>query len=250
MKHLAYIDEYFKSNGPAANSREFEQKLLSDTSFAEEVAFYLTTQKLLQEEVRAEKIAGFRKLYQQQAAALSAAPSPSPLRAVRSINRVWRYVAAAAVVVGLVFTVMLLAPASKQQMADRYIKQELQDLDVSMSGAIDSVQKMRDLYNQGKLNESLAMSEAIISHNAGHLKALEYAGVINLRLEQYDKALAWFKQLSAQKAYSNKGTFYQALTLMKRNAPGDLLQARSLLNEVVEKDLDGKPFAEQWLKKW
>jgi tetratricopeptide (TPR) repeat protein len=244
MKHLAYIDEYFKSTEPAVDSREFEQKLLDDTSFAEEVAFYLTTQRLLQEKARNEKIERFRKLYDQQPV------SSSPLRVVRPVNRIWRYVAAAAVIVGLIFTINLLLPVSKQQMADRYIRQELLDLDVSMNGAIDSVQEMRDLYNQGKLSESLAISEAIINNNRGNLKALEYAGVINLRLQKYDEALRWFKQLSEQKAYSNKGVFYQAVTLMKRNQPGDLPLAKSLLDEVVKNDLDGKAFAEKWLEKW
>ncbi|MBO9561551.1 MAG: hypothetical protein J7621_02210 [Niastella sp.] len=244
MKHLAYIDDYFKSTEPAADSREFEQKLLDDTSFAEEVAFYLTTQRLLQEKARNEKIERFRELYEQQTV------SSSPLRVVRPINRIWRYVAAAAVIVGLIFTINLLLPVSKQQMADRYIQQELVDLDVSMNSTIDSVQAMRDLYNQGKLSESLAMSEAIINNNGGNLKALEYAGVINLRLQKYDEALRWFKQLSEQKAFSNKGVFYQAVTLMKRNQPGDLSLARTLLDEVVKKDLDGKAFAEKWLEKW
>jgi predicted Zn-dependent protease len=172
------------------------------------------------------------------------------MRVVRPINRIWRYVAAAAVIVGLIFTINLLLPVSKQQMADRYIQQELLDLDVSMNSTIDSVQAMRDLYNQGKLSESLAMSEAIINNNGGNLKALEYAGVINLRLQKYDEALRWFKKLSEQKAYSNKGVFYQAVTLMKRNQPGDLPLARTLLDEVVKNDLDGKAFAEKWLEKW
>jgi predicted Zn-dependent protease len=244
MKHLAYIDDYFKSTEPAVDSGEFEQKLLDDTSFAEEVAFYLTTQRLLQEKARNEKIERFKELYEQQPV------SSSPLRVVRPINRIWRYVAAAAVLVGLIFTINLLLPVSKQQMADRYIQQELLDLDVSMNSTIDSVQAMRDLYNQGKLSESLAMSEAIINNNGGNLKALEYAGVINLRLQKYDEALRWFKQLSEQKAYSNKGVFYQAVTLMKRNQPGDLPLAKTLLDEVVKKDLDGKAFAEKWLEKW
>lgn len=244
MKHLAYIDDYFKNTEPAVDSREFEQKLLDDTSFAEEVAFYLTTQRLLQEKARKEKIERFRKLYDQQPV------SSSRLRVVRPVNRIWRYVAAAAVIVGLIFTINVLLPVSKQQMADRYIRQELLDLDVSMNSTIDSVQAMRDLYNQGKLDESLAMSEAIINNDGGNLKALEYAGVINLRLQKYDEALRWFKQLSEQKAYSNKGVFYQAVTLMKRNQPGDLSLAKSLLDEVVKKDLDGKAFAEKWLEKW
>ena len=241
MKHLAYIDDYFKGADSASNSRQFEQRLLDDPSFAEEVAFYLTTQRLLQEKARAEKVERFRKLYEQQ---------PAPLRAVKSPRRMWYYIAAAAAIVGLIFTITLMTPPTKQQMADRYIRQELKDLGVSMSSTVDSVQRMRDLYNEGRLKESLSLSEAIISHNAGNLKALEYAGVINLRLQQYDKALAWFRQLAARKAEANKGVFYQALTLIKRNQPGDLTLAKSLLDRVVKEDLDGREFAEKWLEKW
>ena len=243
MKHLAYIDDYFKGSDPAVNNQQFEQRLLDDPSFAEEVAFYLTTHRLLQEEARAEKMERFRKLYQQQPAA--------PMRAVKPATRyIWRAVAAAAVIIGLIFTINLLTPVSKQQLADRYIQRELLDLDVSMSSTVDSLQKMRELYSQGNLSASLTISEAIISHDAANLQALEYAGVINLRLEQYDKALAWFRQLAAKKAQVNKGVFYQAVTLMKRNQPEDLPLAKSLLDEVVQKDLYGKDLAEKWLQKW
>jgi tetratricopeptide (TPR) repeat protein len=241
MKHLAYIDDYFKGTDTASHNRQFEQRLLDDPSFAEEVAFYLTTQRLLQEEARMEKIERFRKLYQQ---------GPAPLRVVRSPYRIWRYVAAAAVIVGILFTINLLTPPSKQQMADSYIRQELNDLDVSMSGMVDSVELMRTLYNKGKFADALTVSEAIISHDAGNQKALEYAGVTNLRLQQYDKALAWFKQLAASKAYSNKGHFYQALTLIKRNQAGDLALAKTLLEQVVKEDLEGREIAKQWLEKW
>ncbi|AXY73472.1 hypothetical protein D3H65_05550 [Paraflavitalea soli] len=241
MKHLAYIDDYFKGTDTGSHNRQFEQRLLDDPAFAEEVAFYLTTQRLLQEEARAEKVERFRKLYQQR---------PAPLQVVKSPRRLWQYVAAAAVIAGLIFSIYLLVPPSKQQMADSYIRQELKDLGVSMSGTIDSVDLMRTLYNKGKFADALTISEAIISHDATNQKALEYAGVTNLRLQQYDKALSWFKQLSANKAYSNKGTFYQALTLIKRNQAGDLTQAKSLLEQVVKEDLEGREIAKQWLEKW
>lgn len=240
MKHLSHIDDYFKG-ADTASHKQFEQRLLDDPSFAEEVAFYLATQHLLQQQARQEKIERFRKLYKER---------PVQLKAVKSPRRIWYYVAAAAVIVGLIFTTNLLTPPSKQEMAENYIQQELKDLGVSMSGTVDSVELMRSLYNKGQYAEALAISEAIISHDAGNQKALEYAGVTNLRLQQYDKALNWFKQLASYKGFSNKGTFYQALTLIKRNNPGDLPLAKSLLQEVVDKDLEGREIARKWLEKW
>ncbi|NII26965.1 hypothetical protein HB364_17880 [Pseudoflavitalea sp. X16] len=243
MKHLEYIDDYFKGADSASQSRQFEQKLLDDPIFAEEVAFYLTTQGLLQQEARAEKIAHFRKLYQQQ--------RTTPLRVVKPQYRIWRYVAAAAVIIGLIFTVTFLLPISKQQLADRYIRQELSSMGVSMSATVDSIEMIRDLYNKGKFSDALSLSEAVISHNAGNRQALEFAGISNLRLQQYDKALNWFKQLASyKKDYTNRGIFYQALTLIKRNQPGDLPLAKTLLQQVVDEDLAEKATAEKWLKNW
>jgi tetratricopeptide (TPR) repeat protein len=243
MKHLEYIDDYFKGTDQASQNRQFEQRLLDDPSFAEEVAFYLTTQRLLQEEARVEKIERFRKLYEQQ-------PASTPLKVVKSPRRLWYYVAAAAVIIGLIFTINVLVPPTKQQMADRYISQQLNDLGASMSGLEDSVERIRSLYNKGRFAEALTLSEAIISYDASNQKVLEYAGVTNLRLQQYDKALAWFKQLASYKGVSNKGIFYQALTLIKRNKPGDLTQAKSLLEQVDQYDLEGREFAREWLSKW
>ncbi|WP_315823216.1 hypothetical protein [Paraflavitalea speifideaquila] len=39
MKHLEYIDDYFKGTDQASRNRQFEQRLQDDPSFAEEVAF-------------------------------------------------------------------------------------------------------------------------------------------------------------------------------------------------------------------
>jgi tetratricopeptide (TPR) repeat protein len=241
MKYLEYIDDYFKG-GETSSSSRFEQRLLDEPAFAEEVVFYLTTQKLLQQEARAEKTSRFRELYRQQAA---------PLPVIRPVRSLWRYVAVAAVVAGLVFAIsVLFIPPSKEQMADSYIRQELNMLGAHMSGNIDSVEMVRQLYNKGKFTEALALSEDMVSHRADNQFALEFAGVSNLQLKQYDKALAWFKQLASYKAHVNKGVFYQALTLMKRNQPGDLPLARTLLEQVERERLYGHEFAREWLAKW
>jgi hypothetical protein len=71
-----------------------------------------------------------------------------------------------------------------------------------------------------------------------------------LRLGEYDKAISYFSQLGAYKLYRNPGKFYQAVTLMKRNQPGDKERARDFLQEVVDNELEGSLVAEQWLRKW
>ena len=53
-----------------------------------------------------------------------------------------------------------------------------------------------------------------------------------------------------RRLYDNPGEFYQALTLMKRNIPGDHQKAKFLLQDVVDKNLSGKEEAQKWLKKW
>ena len=49
MNSLEYIEDYFKGLLTAAQKEEFEQRILSDPSFAEELAFYLNAQALLKD---------------------------------------------------------------------------------------------------------------------------------------------------------------------------------------------------------
>lgn len=243
MKYIEYIDDYFKGDDAPSQSRQFEQRLTDDPAFAEEVAFYLTTHKLLQEDARADKIERFRKLYQQQ---------PAPVHVMRPVRKMWRYVAVAAAVVGLVFAInVLLLPPSRQALADRYIQQHLNILHgTTMSGSLDSLDLVRELYNKGAFSKAAELSEDIIHHNAADLQALEYAGVSNLQLKEYDKALNCFKQLASYKAHTNLGVFYQALTLLKRNQSGDLPLAKTLLEHVRDNNLTGNEIAREWLDKW
>lgn len=245
MKHLEYIDDYFKAADKSLLSRQFDQKLQEDPSFAEEVAFYLTTVHVLKEQIKAEKLQRFRTIWQQQREQPVTAPKKAP------VIRILAYSAIAAAVVGitLMITVWLL-PGSKQQMADGYIQQRLNTLGVNMGGSVDSLQLSKDLYNQGKFAEARQLLEEMLKNNRKNLSALEFAGVTSLRLKQYDSALIQFKQLAAIRSYNNPGIFYQALTLMKRNKPDDLDTAKVLLQQVVKDNLAEKEMAREWLDKW
>jgi hypothetical protein len=83
------------------------------------------------------------------------------------------------------------------------------------------------------------------------ISAKKYAGIVYLRLSNYDKALAYFQDLEKYTSlYANPAIFYHTLTLMKRNQPGDKQTAKQLLQQVVQNNLEGKGNAKQWLDKW
>ena len=104
---------------------------------------------------------------------------------------------------------------------------------------------------KGKLQEALGQFESIISRDSTSFQAIKYAGIVSLMMKQYDKALNYFLVLGSDtQLYSNPGKFYAALTLLKRNQPGDKLQGKKLLEEVIRMDGDEKEKAIQLLNKW
>jgi tetratricopeptide (TPR) repeat protein len=244
--YLEYIDAYFNHQLKPEEARQFEQKIIEDRNFAEEVAFYLSTKQVLKEEIIAEKKKQFRELLEQNS-------SSSKLRSIAPIRKLWAYAAAAAAIVFILFAgyLFLFKQTSPQQMAEGYVKQNLQNLGVTMGNSQDSLQNALRLYNEGRLNASLEHFESMVQRDSSNNSAKEYAGIVYLRLGNYDKALAYFQQLEKYSLASNPAIFYQALTLLKRNHPGDKQKARQLLHKVVNDNLDKNEEAEQLLKaKW
>ncbi len=242
MDSLEYIDDYFKGLLTVDQKEEFEQRVLSDPPFAEELAFYINAQSLLKDELAAEKKARFKELYQQN----------KPLIARPGlVRRLLPYAVAASVLIVLVAAWLIFGPGtSPDQLADKYISRQLQNLPVKMSSVQDSMQKAVATYNQGQLPEALRQLEQLLRQDPAKIQAKIYAGIVCLRLQEYDKALGYFQQLEADTTlYSNPALFYQSLTLMKRNHPGDSRKARQLLQSVVDRDLDKKEDAQQLLLK-
>jgi len=241
MDNLEYIDGYFKNPEQKERREEFEQKIINDPAFAEDVSFYISTHELVQSELNAESKKRFREIYEEQ-------DIRTPKTTIRSI---WAY-AAAAIVVGIIFGIYFFNKKneSPQQLADSYIQKEFATLGVKMSGKEDSLQNGLRLYNEGKLPEALQQFKKIITTDTSDLTAKKYAGIVSLKLQQYDSAMVYFMQLQKHtELYSNWGAFYLALTLMKRNQPGDAVKAKQLLQNVVQNNSEGKEVAQEWLKK-
>jgi hypothetical protein len=240
MDNLDYIENYFTSEPDAGQVREFEERIISDPSFAEEVAFYLSAMHTSREAYRIVKKEHFKEIYQKQRVS-----RPSPVR------KLVYYIAAAAVIAGVIFgTYTIINSSSPQQLADQYIKENLQTLGVTMSGRSDSLQDGLRLYNEGKTRDALVVFEKISLSDTSSFNAKKYAGIAALRLREHDKALSYFEQLEIYNGlYSNPALILQAITLMERNLPGDAAKAKTLLQKVVTNDLEGKETAQEWLKK-
>jgi tetratricopeptide (TPR) repeat protein len=244
---LEYIDAYFNQTLNNQEAERFEQMLLSDKAFAEEVAFYLSAKQVLNEQNEKGKKDWFKELLANENS-LSEPPS------YERSQKTWLYraVAAAAIIVLLVSSwyLFVLKSSSVQQRAETYIQKNLATLPVTMGANSDSVQQGLKLYNLGQFESSQKWFELILQNDTSNYSAKKYLGIVYLRLADYDKALLYFQQLENYSLYSNPAIFYQALALMKRNLPGDKAKARRLLQQVVDDDLEGKSSAQQFLKYW
>ncbi|MFI5187426.1 MAG: tetratricopeptide repeat protein [Chitinophagales bacterium] len=242
-----YIDAYFNQTLSPEEAGKFELRIREDKVFAEEVAFYLSAKQALKEEVTREKKEQFRQLLSQNS-------SHTDIPRQSQVRKMWVYrVAAAAAVIVCVFFAWYLFfsnSASPQQIADSYIDENLKTLSVTMGPEHDSIQDGLRLYNASKYDSAIQQFETIIQKDTGNYLAKKYLGIVYLESGNYDKSLLYFQQLERYSRFSNPALFYQALTLMKRNQPGDKQKARQLLQRVVDNGFEEKETAQRWLNKW
>jgi tetratricopeptide (TPR) repeat protein len=239
-EHLGYIDSYFNKELSPEECRIFELRIEQDPAFAEEVAFYLNTLNEAKAQLAGSKKERFREIYQE------IRPSQRP----GLVRRFWPYVSAAAVTIALVFRFVFFSPSmSPLKLADEYIQTNLVELPSTM-GPADSLEMGKKLYNDSNYIEALVLFESMLLRDSTQSEAKKFAGIASLKLEKYDKALNYFIQLENTRLRVNPGKFYHALSLMKRNAPGDNETAKKILMEVIDEKGMYKDIATEWIKKW
>jgi hypothetical protein len=246
LNNLEYIEAYFNKELVSEKKREFEQRIIADPEFAEEIAFYLSSKQAAATDMMEER-QRFKEIYTQYKQDSQAGGQKAMVR------KLWPWLAAAAAVLaGIIFGWNVwFKPDSPKVLADKYMLEHFQTLPVMMGNKEDSLQAGLRLYNDGRLEEALKQFESMALNDMSFIEAKKYAGIVSLRLGQYDKAINYFFQIeNYTQLYANPGKFYHALTLMKRNRPGDKQAAKTLLNQVVKNELDGKQTAQEWLKKW
>ena len=93
------------------------------------------------------------------------------------------------------------------------------------------------LYNEGRYDSALNIFESMIQRDTAKYLLKNYIGIVYLKLGNYEKALQYFKQFENDTLFSNPSLFNQALTLLKRNLPGDKQKARELLQQIRDNEL-------------
>lgn len=243
MENIEYIDNYFNDLQTEEQKLLFEQKIEKDEIFAKEVAFFISVNAAIKEELVKKKKNEFKNIYQEQ--------KIIPVKIIPLMSK-WRYIAAACIVFAMIVLTWLIngRNINTQQLAETYISKNLQTLGVTMGSKQDSMQTALNLFNNGKFTAALIQFESIINRDSTDDTAIKYAGIAALQLRQYNTAILYFTRLEKiENLYSNPGKFYKALTLLNRNNANDKKEAKILLQDVVNNNLEGKNTASDWLSK-
>jgi tetratricopeptide (TPR) repeat protein len=241
MDSLEYIDAFFQGRFSPEETGVFEQRIKEDPAFAADVAYYIGARGVLRETREEERVARFAVLYRQ---------ADAPRKVVRMEVRRWLPVVAAAALLAVAALCWLLfrTSASPQQVADRWMGKNLSHLSVNLGGA-GSLQRGLDLYNSGRYPEALRLFEDLLRPDTLNPSVLLDAGIVSLRMGNYDQSLDFFRKLaSLTDPNLNPALFFEALTLLKRNRDGDADLAKQLLRRIVRQDLDKGKDAKELLR--
>ena len=242
---MLFIDNFFLGLLSQEDNKLFEDRIVTDPTFAADVAFYLSSKQAARELQETEKKNRFKELYKSNNG-YHHAKSGAKVIAWRNAGKV---ALAAAIITAIIVTINLNSQTSPGTLAEKYIQNEYKQLSVSM-GTADELAKAAESYNSGKYAAAEAAFENVITKDSASFNAVQYAGVSAIRAGNYDIALRHFNELEKFRTRYNPAVLLQAVALMKRNHPGDKQEAKLLLQRVVNENLDGKEAAQEWLRNW
>lgn len=236
---LGYIDDYFAGRLTSAEKKVFENQCEADPAFAEEVAFMISVRDGLKQELYAQKKKQFDDLYKELS-------NPNKETTISIFRRTAPYIAAACLVI-LVALIFLFKQPSPQSLANSYINENFNTLGATMGNA-DSLQMGIAAYNNKDYKEAERIFKTLVGKPDVSDKALASLGIVYMVTEKYSEAVQQFDALSQQNLHANPGLFYKALVLLKRNKGDDKVNAKRILQEVIQKDLPGRSEAQVWIK--
>ena len=229
---LEIIENYLTGQLSADERTQFEATLRTDPAVADTLAFYALAKHTAKADARAQRQAEFATLHRSPVQS----PWAAPMR--------WAAAASVVLLVGLgwYFQGSTNGSGDATQLADAYITRNFDQLATTMSGGpVDGLTPGIDLYNNRKFAEAEAVFQSLLTQQPNNDRALKFAGLVAYRRKKYDAAIDRFHRLSQRTdLFSNPGTFLEAIALLQRNRPMDKSQAKKLLEEVINKNLEGK----------
>lgn len=242
MNDYDVIESYLTGRMTGTDRAAFEASLRTDPALADDVAFYVMARQTAKVQANEQRRAEWDA--RRRAAAV-------PIQPLRQLGQ-WAYplAAAACLVLALGFGWYFLNQPSASELADAYINQNFATLSVTMDDRADSLQTGIRQYNEGNLAGADATFGTLLQRAPDNADALKMAGIVSLRREKYDQAIAQFHRLSQRTdLYANPGLFYEAVARLKRNQPLDKPTAKTLLTTVINSNLDCRDEAGKLLER-
>src|SRR4051812_10931885 len=137
-----YIENYFTQAMSSEDRKNFEVRIEQDTSFAKEVAFYLTARSAVREVLMEDRQNAFAE---REGATTNPVIEPAPVR--RILIRKWLPYAAAACLILFVSLYLMFKNPAPEQLAASYIHDTYNHLSLLMDASRDSMQLGMVAYN-------------------------------------------------------------------------------------------------------
>lgn len=136
----------------------------------------------------------------------------------------------------------------RQQLAAKYISENLTELPFSMGSSTDSLEEGKQAFNRKDYGRALQLFKGAYKTDSS-IDAKTYIGVVYLITKNFDKAIKEFEELSGiVNIKYNWGHFYKAVTLLYRNKAGDEQEAKQELEKVIrDNNAQGDEEAKKWL---
>lgn len=247
------IENYLSGNLPPEESALFEKELLADEELKTLFNMYRTIENdMANAEQYKEQEQALKHTLQSLNAKYFKAEAPVvQMHKKHNFFRAAMAAAAGLVLILVAYFTFFQSSGNPTKLADKYVKDELTHLSLTMDGVQDSLQVGMAAYNDKDYQKALQIFDGLYKSHPDDSYVLKYKGLAYLLTKNYDKALSSFDELAAKKhLFSNDGLFLKAVTLLERNQAGDKDAAKLLLEQVVNEKTEGNAKAEEWLKKW
>lgn len=231
---LAYIDAYFQKELNETERKAFEQECTTNENFAEEVANYVMARQVVREQLLKQKQEEWKSIAHDG----RLQKEKTPVRKL-IVKRILPFAIAASVLFAVVMLYMNNGN-NPQQYASKYVSEHYIRINPTMSTTKDSLSTAIEAYNNKEYQQALKYFSAMQKSNPADPDLIKYSGFVYLMTKEYDNALQQFNELAGiEDIKNNPGRFLSAVTLILRNKDGDKAAAKQLLQQVIDKKLEG-----------